>query len=83
MAICEAEGTPSTEEYESDLITFFKNCVVRNEADKLQEKLRTTVETRRQLLLHPPKPIHDIFGFYFVDPQYVYIPYREFIQIYK
>lgn len=56
---------------ELDLVQFFKNCIIRTEIDKLEEKLRTSVEVRRLMLQHPMEPIHKTFPFYFLEPKLV------------
>lgn len=56
---------------EDELLSFFKNCVVRLQIDELKEKLACSVDIRRRILREPPEPIHKMFGFYFIDPELV------------
>lgn len=65
------EYVPIDADDEANLIQYFKNCVIRNELNDLKEKLRSTINYRRELLLNPPEPIHKMFGFYFVSPELV------------
>lgn len=70
---------------EANLIQYFKNCVIRNEMDDLKEKLCSTVNYRRVLLLNPPEPIHRMFGFYYVSPELVSlftVQEKKYLQFY-
>lgn len=58
---------------EEELMKFFKNCVVAQDRSILKVKLETSIEFRRKILKNPPAPIKNIFAFYFVDPNLVYL----------
>lgn len=60
-------------EDETDLIQFFKNCVIRNERDQLVLKLKDTVPLRKEVLRKTGTNFHDSFGFYFADATLVSI----------
>lgn len=63
------------DENSAELMQFFKNCVVANDKEELKRKLAESIEFRRQILREPQKPIHEMFGFYFVDPELVFFSF--------
>lgn len=58
---------------DNDLMQFFKNCLVNQNQAELREKLRNSVEYRRDILKNPKIPIYKQFPFYFVDPSLVIV----------
>lgn len=53
------------------LMQYFKNCVVHQNRNELKEKMKTSLEFRRNLLKNPKVAIYKMFPFYFVDPTLV------------
>lgn len=60
-----------TEDQQTELILFFKTCVVHNDMQELKAKMKETVNFRRSLILKKETRFPELFPFYFVDSELV------------
>lgn len=58
-------------ENEEELKKFFKYCVVKNDKEKLKQKLRESVSLRRKLIKKDDIELKDFWLFYLMDTELV------------
>lgn len=60
-----------TEDEESDLVLFFRTCVISNNMDVMKEKLMQSIGFRSRLLMDKTTNIHEAFGFFYISSDLV------------
>lgn len=60
-----------TEEQQTELILFFKTCVVHTDKERLKLKMNETVKFRRSLITKSETRFPELFPFYFVESDLV------------
>lgn len=60
-----------TPEEKQDLLEFFRHCVVSTDRQKIEQKLRETVEYRRKMIVSSIEEFMEMWEFYFAAPDLV------------
>lgn len=64
-------GSPLSEDERNNLLIFFRSCNLRTEKDQLIDKMKKTIDFRREVLRDEKTQIMQSFPFYFDDPKLV------------